>query len=562
MSPDHPSIQAGTNPEGIVPIKVFGIETGVWICVFVAFLLLRLQAGIALTLGQDSFQYLSAAQNALDGHFGYTSLVHFDAERSFGVIPAPMVTFPPGYPFAIALVSLSGLSLSSAGLLISLISMTTCVPLLAWVSNGLGLSRVVGNAAIAGFVTNAAVIAVASNVGSDALFTALTLLGIGLLLLARRNAGKGSTWGWVAAGVAFALAYVVRYAALFFIVGLALVVARHLFLSNRVLAKRHAIALTVAGVAALGGIARNVVLVGNWRGGNEKVVSNPISSVLMETVRGANRLLLGPGSGTSGGTVVQRAMLVALFALGMAWLARAYFRRAVAARPVKARVVPLDVGIDMLLLAVAYMACLFYAGLKSVIAYGDSRYFVPLLPLLLLLLGLALQRMLTSVPDGTHRIPLLALVTSLSLYVYLNLLIFQAPRQSGWVPIAAALDAKSTDGRSVRAVVHEATGTNGVVMANNGQTIGHLLARRTVSLVGTHFSTIEWNEDSLRETARRFKVKAIVVYAPTTSEEWDGGSVVPSAFVKKLAQGDAPTWLHLEYRSGNLLVYVPQFEGQ
>jgi hypothetical protein len=147
------------------------------------------------------------------------------------------------------------------------------------------------------------------------------------------------------------------------------------------------------------------------------------------------------------------------------------------------------------------------------------------------------------------------------LYVYLNLLILQLPQQPGWLPIAAALDAKSADGKSARTVVHGITGADGVMMANNGQTIGHLLGRRTVSLVGPHFSSMEWNEKSVRETARKFGVKAVVIYAPTSAEQWDDGDVVPSAFVKKLAQGDAPPWMHLEYRAANLFVYVPRTEG-
>ncbi|MFO1217419.1 MAG: glycosyltransferase family 39 protein [Burkholderiaceae bacterium] len=541
------------------PQRLIIFDVGVWLCVFLGLVALRLRPGLALTLGQDSFQYMSAAQNALDGHFGYTSLVHFDAERSFGVVPAPMVTFPPGYPLALALASLTGLPLATSGLLISLIAMAACLPLLAWLGIRLGLSRVVYNAVLAGFATNAAVNVVAARVASDALFTAIVLFAIGLLV--RRDRGKGSTWNWVFAGIAFGLAYLVRYAAMFFIVGLVFVLIRHLLSSDRSMAKRYAIALTVAGVAVLGGIARNIVLVGNWRGGNDKIVSNPISLVLVETVRGVNRLFLGPGSGVAGGTLFPRAVLLMSFAFGVAWLARHCVRKASLGRLAMLRNETASVGFDWSLLALAYIAGLIYAWLKSVISIGEERYLVPLLPLLLLLLGLTVQKLLSAAPERSRRLALLAFTISSILYVYLNLLILQLPQQPGWLPIAASLDARSTDGKSVRTAVYELTGADGTVMANSGQAIGYLLGRRTVSLVGPHFSSMEWTEQSMRETARRFGVRAIVIYAPTGDDRSTDGDVIPSTFVKSLAQGDAPPWMRLEYRASNFSVYALRAEG-
>ena len=301
----------GTRFAGNTPVWRFDIDVWAWVLVLAALLATYINSDLLRTLGQDSFQYLSVARNVLEGRFGYTSLLHFDAERSFGVVPAPMVTFPPGYPLAMALVSLAGPSLATAGLLISAISTFACVPLLAWISEELRLSRLLRNVVIAGFVGNATVIKMGSSVWSDAVFTFLVLLGVVFLTVAQRPTNKGTVSGWVAAGAAFGMAYAVRYAGLFFIVGLALVVIRHLLVSNRELGKRYAISVAVAGAFALMGITRNIALVGNWRGGNDKIVSNPLSSMLLETVRGANRLLLGPGSGTAGGTFVPRVALAA-----------------------------------------------------------------------------------------------------------------------------------------------------------------------------------------------------------------------------------------------------------
>jgi hypothetical protein len=219
---------------------------------------------------------------------------------------------------------------------------------------------------------------------------------------------------------------------------------------------------------------------------------------------------------------------------------------------------------DLLVLTVAYVGCLFYAGLKSVIAYGDARYFAPLLPLFLLLLTLALQPAMKATPQGsaTRKFSVTALATGVCLYAFLNLLVLTGPERAGWLSVAKVLDSTSGDGKSARAAVQELVGPNGVVIANNGQTIGHLLARPTVSLVGPHFSSLEWNEKTILDTVRQFNAKAIVIYVPV-SGQWDDTDYVPSPFVRRLAQGgDAPSWMRLAYRGDNVIVYAPHPEDQ
>src|SRR5687767_8921747 len=108
------------------------LEVWAWACICATLMGVLIYPGFVPNLSDDAFQYLCVAQNALAGHFGYTSLIHWDAERSSGLMPSPMVHFPLGYPFAIALVSLVGVPLQSAALLVSAMSTVACVPLLAW----------------------------------------------------------------------------------------------------------------------------------------------------------------------------------------------------------------------------------------------------------------------------------------------------------------------------------------------------------------------------------------------------------------------------------------------
>ena len=141
MTHDRPSTGPDTHLATYTPIRVLSVDVWAWASISAVLLAMYLYPGFAPETGQDSFQYFSVAQNALDRRFAYTSLVHFDAERSFGVIPAPLVISPPGYPFTLALASLGGPSLATSGLLVSAMSMVACVPLIAWMSERSGLSR-------------------------------------------------------------------------------------------------------------------------------------------------------------------------------------------------------------------------------------------------------------------------------------------------------------------------------------------------------------------------------------------------------------------------------------
>lgn len=528
------------------------LEVWAWACLCATLMAVSLYPGFGPHLSNDAFQYLSVAQNTLAGHFGYTSLIHFDAERSFGVVPAPMVHFPLGYPFAIVLVSLAGVPLQNAALLVSAISMAACVPLLAWIGSQLGLSRVLRNVVMGGFVFNAFVVNFGVSALSEALFTFLVLLGVALLVAARLHSDKNWAWRWIAAGLAFGAAYLVRYASLFFILALGALVLRHLLVaSQRSQAKGYAVAVTAAGLAVLAGFARNLLLVGNWKGFTDKKVGHPLQSIMAETARSLKDLFLGPSFDMPAWASIVRALFIAFFFGGMAWLMWRYLRHTATQAN---RVPPLTgAGVDLLILLVTYCACMFYAGLTSTIGY-DVRMFVPLTPLIMLLLGLALQTMLTAPPQPQRSISreaaLLALGASACCYVALNLVMVVRPPTDYAPPsVAKLMDSTSGDGKTARAAVLELVDPTRVLVANNGQAFGHLLGRSTVSLVGPANSVVEWNDKTVHDVVNEYNAAAILIDIHDV--------FMPSPFVRHLAQGEAPSWMKLVYRSSDILVYEP-----
>jgi hypothetical protein len=179
-----------------------------------------------------------------------------------------------------------------------------------------------------------------------------------------------------------------------------------------------------------------------------------------------------------------------------------------------------------------------------------------------LLLALALHTMLAALTPagGPPRLSLLALAACFCFYVFLNLGVFRLPLWDDASSVAALLDSTIGNGKSARTMVLDLVGPRGVIVANNGQTMGHVLGRPTVSLVGRHYSRVEWNEQSMRDTVKQFNAAAIVISVPIGDKSRDSG-FVPSPFVWQLAQGDSPSWMKLVYRSSGLLVYAPLLHG-
>jgi hypothetical protein len=300
-------------------------------------------------------------------------------------------------------------------------------------------------------------------------------------------------------------------------------------------------------------MARNVALVGDWRGGNDKVVSNPVGSVLLDSVRGGISPLLGIGNRPD--TLIPRVVLVAAFFLAMLWLITIYVRRRGRDEQGSARPLNTSVLIDYVLLAAVYVAGMLYTSTFSVIG-PNPRYFVVLTPILLLAIGGALQVLLASTTQHaglSRRLPAIVLGACFCLYVYVNFIALRLPRIDEASHVAGQLDRVSSDGTSAREAVLEHIGPSRVILANEGQAVGHVLDLPTVSLVAPIFSDVEWDEEAIQDTLRRFDADVIVVSLPKPGAPDD---ILPSPFIRQLALGEAPAWLEPVFRSSDFRIYA------
>ena len=173
--------------------------------------------------------------------------------------------------------------------------------------------------------------------------------------------------------------------------------------------------------------------------------------------------------------------------------------------------------------------------------------------------------------DASRRLSLFLPIGSFVPYAFLNLSALRNPPPLDISVLAGALDSTGSAAKSARAVIRELAGQDGVIVANNGQAVGYVLQRPTVSLVGQEFSTVEWNESTLHATVQRFHAAAVLIVGDAVAEQLSRGILVrqdagvkndlPSPLVEELAQGNPPQWMKLVHRSGGILIYVPELPG-
>ena len=461
-------------------------------------------------LSNDSYQYLSVAENISSGSGAATDLVYFDTERSHGRLPAPVTTFPPGYPAAIGLLSGLGGSYERTALVLSALCFAGTAALLAFALIELRVTAFVRAIMLLLFITNIVSVEFSAAAMSESMFVFVFTAAIVALIVG---------WGdfqntrfrmpWAIVGLTLAgLSYWIRYAGLFLIIALVLHVGLRFFrLRHRIGASGLYAALIPIGLAgAL--MARNVLLVGNWKGGNELQVSNPLHRVLADFVRAQLHLLSGEHAAKFG--LWEAFLLVGGLGL-FVWFGRLFLssRLAGAAALLQAD----GPWILLFTCAAVYSAGLCYAGLRTVISFG-TRMFLPVLPIYILLLGLALQWMISRVDfRGGQSWFKMTLCLFLIGYAGVNARDLKDPRQTSRQDHLSNLFAEPTaDGQRLLDWVSLHIDPPTVIAAQDGQATGYFLHRRTLALVESEYSREHWECAEIRKQMNRFGASYLFLY--------------------------------------------------
>jgi dolichyl-phosphate-mannose-protein mannosyltransferase len=462
-----------------------------------------------LPLSNDSCQYLSVASNIRHGEGITTDLVYFDTERSHGRIPAPLTTFPPGYPAAVGMISsffggvekaariLSALSFAGTAALLAVVLIVTRVA--AWVRAFVTLL----------FITNAASADFSTAALTESMFVFVFTAAIVALIVAWWGFPRPRVrWTWTIAGLVLAgLSYWIRYAGLFLIAALVLYLGlRFLRLRDRLHAAELFATLLPIGLAgAL--MARNVLLVGTWKGGNSLSVSNPLRRVLAHFGRDQMHLLLGEHLARFG---AWEAILLAGCLSLVAFVGWRILRDGPGdPNP------PRAYGLWTLLFtcAAVYTAGLCYAGLRSVISFAP-RMFLPVLPLYLLLFGLALHWLISRAQFRGEqiwfRVTLCALLIG---YIGVNARDLKTPKPISRLDLLSGqLAERTAEGQRLSDWMNAHIDPAAVIAAQDGQITGFLLHRRTLGLVESEYSLERWECPEIRRQMNRFGARYLILY--------------------------------------------------
>jgi len=524
------------------------LEPLAWCCLALGVALAQMPSGGAPHIYSDSCQYLSAAGHILSTHRMETSLVHFDTERSHGTIPAPLTWFPPGYPAAIALASLAVGGLERAALGISMAAFALAAGVLWYLILALGASRWAARAAVLCWLANSNAHTYSVAAMSESLFTLAGLASALFLVgLATKSDGVGIGVCRIGSVALAGLSYWVRYAGILWIAACLAIVWVDLW--RRKKGERFwgtAVAATCTAVVSIAPLAiRNVMLVGDWRGGNNTPFSISAGRLAINGIRAFIHTVLGDG------TARQLTLAATIAFAGIVGICVVALWRAPKSSPVVPEARRLAAGWRVLLSASSiYLGGIAAIAFRAVISY-DSRMYLPVLPELI-----ALFVMEVEVAIGRQRGWLRAAGPGIAAclllgYCSANALSGAPSRADGFQKTKQALLQADATGLSVERRLGQELEPGEAIAATNGQMAGYILKRRTLSLVGLPFGRMPWNEHTLRTQTSRFGTRYLLVFRDAALDP----VVEQSQLLAALADGRATPWLRLVSATRDLCLY-------
>ena len=493
-------------------------------------------------LPNDSYQYLSVAESFLRGDGNRTPIVHYDSDYRQRRIPAALTAFPPGYPLAMLPMRALGLASETAALWVSALSFVGLVPLLWHAAALLGLPLAATRVMLVLLIANGHAGVYSGMVVSEPFFTVLTTAALVAVL-------RSTPASAAAAGACAGLAFLVRYAGLF------LVLALLAFYGWRLLRRRSAAAWKELGGAALAlpivavPLVHGLVVSGGVMGGNTKAVYRGLRFVAFDVASSFVRLFLPDGRLRP---TPFEAALLGLMALAGAAIVWVSWRRWPAPEWTPVRRALALWGF----FAALYVGGIAYLELTTPINTG-VRMFYPLLPLIVLAVALALERVEGGMePSGRRRgLYVGALAVALAAYGVLQLREVTGLRPPGHRLVQARLDQPTAGGSTLARWIEENVPPQGVIVAVDGQATAYALRRPTLSLCAAEISEQVWSESRIRELFATYGAELLLVYPGG-----DPGRTQPqveSPFLAALLAGQVPSWLELAAETPGARAYRP-----
>ena len=499
----------------------------------------------AANVDNDVAQHLSTAQNLLDGHGFSTSLLFYDEHYVQDRIPAVQTVWPPGHALLIAALLAFDVPPFVAILLIGIVAHVLGVALLYRIGRIVGLAPWLAALPALAWAACTTELGLIVRGHTEPLFVAVTLAAAWAGALANAAADpKRRSLLLLAGGAAAAAAFLLRYAGIAFIgafvsgtLVISYVVERRMWP-----ALRDTLSAAVIPLLMGGGLAVRNWLISSTLTGWPQVENEAHLWSSLRAFYWAAQDVVGGASGA--GDLVGYAIQLVLFAgvaavlVRLAWSGGAYR----AARPAGAHVV----AVALLYCAATFVLLVMIVGTRDP-ELLNWRYLVPLMPFGLLAVAVwydALWKSLGSGPRarfavaGAAGLWLVALAAGQVRTIGLVL-------ENAWLEVRAealrgALAQRVGDD-SLRELLERDVSLASPLLSNEGQGLGGLLGRPTLSLSPSTFSNRVWDEPTVQDLVERYCVRW-VVFIPSLFDEQRQVNANRGFFVS-LARREPPEWL-------------------
>ena len=488
----------------------------------------------------DGYQYLDAASSVASGGCLCTRVAHFDEQVAAGKFPVPLTHFPPGYPLLIAGLSRFGMTLETAGYLLSATGFLVCVWLIWDIGCMLGASPLMISIAALLWMTHRDVLTYASAVLTESIFTVAILAMAALIVRDLRTNGK-QPFLLVAIGGVAGAAYSLRYAGLF------LIPPALLYMFWRSRRNPEALPWALAAVFAICCFIlpiqiRNVVYMGSWRGAYASSVPQSLSYAVLLGIVAFFRVIAG------GSVSVPLSLWIGLLLLSIVSVFFPVFRawqRGAYARP--GEFFPLAIS-WLGLFVFAYIAGIVFAKVSmanmNMISADMVRYYLPVYPLLLVGLAGAISR------TRSKGLRLATASVALAMLMAHSLDFFLQAGVPGHVVIAADLSEELYAGESLRHWLLDRVSPEEVIVAEEGQALHFVLPLPVVSIVEPpEFSNLPVDGTAFQSLMSRYRARYLLLFPVIRVS----GNSLP--FLHGLTLGRMPRWLKLRAQTRDVAVY-------
>lgn len=497
----------------------------------------------------DTAQYMSVADNLLDSGRLATTIVMYEVQHKQGM-PAAQTVWPPGYPAFIALAAKAlGVDPAVAIEILNALCHALGVLMLFATLRRVGASGWVAALVAATWAVYFVPINLAVAGTSEAIYV---LFVVSMAYALARGLGPPLNSGWlVAAGVALALAYSIRYQALAYgpALGLAVLVAARRQGRSWVNAfVQGTICVAPFAVTFLAVSGRNIQLAGTISGlWMPDRAAGPAGEALRGLAQAAGYLAWPLAGGVkqalseSLGLALLVVAALVLILFGVATAVRSALSRR-AARD-EAREARLGVAILTVGGVVVTLGLLLHLILHTSAAAIEARYFGVLIPAVMIAVGCVLAQADAS-GDGSRpapRWPHAAFICGLALFGLVTLSQWSnrlaLPSQAE--EIRRILEGTNVGNETLAARVRREASIASPVLSNQSQLAYHVIRKPMLGVPIRRLSIApEWKPEDIRELARRFGTRYVLVFRAATA----GGEGPTNDFLVMMDKAK-PAWL-------------------